>query len=40
MEELSICVRDVVMFFFLKELFLASLDVRSNGIEVVVRVPE
>lgn len=39
-EELPILVRDVAMFFLQKELFLASLDVRSNGIKVVVRVPE
>lgn len=39
-EEPSICIGDVAMFLFSKELFLASLDVRNNGIEVVVRVPE
>lgn len=40
MKELSICVGDVTMFFFSKELFLARPDVRNNGIEIVVRVPE
>jgi len=39
-KELSICNRDIAMFFFPQELFLASPDVRNNGIEVVVRVPE
>ena len=39
-EEPSICIRDVAMFLFSKELFLASLDIWNNGIEVVVRVPE
>lgn len=39
-EELSVCVRYVSVLFFLKKLFLASLDVRDNGIEVVVRAPE
>ena len=39
-EEFSICIGNLAMFFFFQELLLASLDVRSNGIEVVVRVPE
>lgn len=39
-EELSIRIRDVAMLLFLKELCLASSDVRNNGIEVVIRVPE
>ena len=39
-EELSIFIRDVAMLLFLKELCLASSDVRNNGIEVVIRVPE
>jgi len=39
-EQSSICIRDIAMLFFSKELFLASLDVRDNRIEVVVRVPE
>jgi hypothetical protein len=39
-KELPIRIRDVTMFFFLKKLFFASPDVRNNGIEVVVRVPE
>lgn len=39
-KEPSICVRHVAIFLFLMELFLASLDVWDNGIEVVVRVPE
>ena len=39
-EEPSIRIRDVVMFLFLKEPFLANLDVWNNGIEIVVRVPE
>ena len=39
-KERSICIRDVAMFLLSKELFLASLDVRNNGIEVVVRVPK
>ena len=39
-EELPIRIRYVAMFFLQKELFLASLDVRNNRIEVAVRVPE
>jgi hypothetical protein len=39
-EEVPVCIGDVVMFFFSKELFLPGPDVRTNRIEVVVRVPE
>ena len=39
-EEFSICIGDVEMFFLPQELLLASHDVRGDGIEVAVRVPE
>jgi len=39
-KEPSVRVGYIAMFFFSKELFLASFDVRDNGIEVVVCVPE
>lgn len=40
MEELSIFLGNVTVLLFLQELFLASLNVWNNGIQVAVRVPE